>query len=113
MPKELLGTWVQTSDDITAGREKPSVLIVKSEGITYRWFDEGKPETHNYPFVKANFDGGNVYIVFCGDRNSTNIAVQRYRFTFQGDISFVFVDEIVANGNGGEGTFPVGRFVRK
>lgn len=112
MPKELLGTWTQTSDDIVAGREKPVILIVKPVGITHRWVDEDKYETHEWPFVKAN-SSGNEIIVFCGKPDSSTIADHRYRFTFKDDASFAVVDEVVANGNGGEGTFPVGRFVRK
>jgi hypothetical protein len=113
MPKQLTGTWIQTSDDIVAGREKPAVLIVKQEGITHRWVDGDKYETYDYPFIKSNHDGSNVYIVFCGKKDSSTIASQRYRFTFKDDIAFAYVDDIVADGHGGDGAFTVGRFVRK
>jgi hypothetical protein len=115
MPKQLVGNWTQVSDDISAGRAKPSFFVVGPRGVVHRWFDEdaNRYESREYPFIKVS-KSGSSFIVFCGKPDSSTIADHRYQFAIEKDANFAPITEIVATGlNDNDGSFYQGRFVVK
>lgn len=120
-PKEFQGKFIQVSDEVILGYEKPIIIEIgetefgrstqqsrvniNSPEISFdeRLFDV-------YPILKVSKTEKSI-VIFCGEPNENHIA--EYRFELQwGTDNFLYVSEIVPTGVDDEiHFFSLGKFV--
>ena len=112
-PADLLGRWVETSDEVTAGRKMPDAITVEKAKVTMLFYppDTGLPQTVVLPMVKVEGQGDRIR-VFCGESGKGKGFVASKMLLFQPEENGDFPRITSYNPSGGGGDF-LGRYCRR
>ena len=112
-PRDLIGTWIAVSDEITLGQTLADTIRVSATAISVTKFRFGQrePWLRSGPIQRVSITGGKA-VVFWGAPDSRTIAEFRYQFDLERSGHFARIGELLATGVNQDDSFlPIGRFV--
>lgn len=105
VPFEYKATWTGTSEDIIAGEQKPSFLIVSDKTLSLSTYEDGSYQRRALPILKVGKKDSKNIIIFCGRPNTEHIGSIRFQLGLETNKNFMRLTELEV------GSY--GRFVRK
>ena len=99
VPSQLLGVWVEQSDEIAAGFEDADTIVVTRAGVRLsRYRTDGSAWSQEcFPIQRASTKG-HTYVLFCGPEHVDHIAATRLQFYLsEGDYAGE-IGEVVGTG---------------
>lgn len=111
-PDVLRGTWLQVSDDVSAGLDRADTLVIEAAQVylaSYRL--DADPWRLQCPVRHVSESAGS-YVIFCGAADAKHVAEHRFELDPESSGHFLLVGELIATGiNDDDGYESIGRFV--
>ena len=114
-PSQLLGTWIEQSDEVGAGLElADTVQVTSSTVILSEYYEDDSPHRTTCAPIRRVSNTSRTYVVFCGPTSESHIAETRLQFALNEGEYAGQISKVVPTGvNQDVGFFPLGHFVNR